>query len=170
MSTLTRPPGAQRLATFYALYATKPRAPIVAHVCDDIACRVAGAEGICDDLTRAVGPAGEAARDGRISWLRSPCLGLCDLAPAVLVTGAGETPSRSGLAPVDARLPTGHGGDAHDGQDRCRRAAARGRRTLASRRLHARYLAVYGPPTAMIFPPENAMSWMTAPAVESDRL
>ena len=58
------PAEAYGVATFYALYATKPRPPIVAHVCDDIACRIAGAEGICDDLRRAVGPEGEAARDG----------------------------------------------------------------------------------------------------------
>ena len=75
------PAEAYGVATFYALYATKPQPPVVAHVCDDIACRIAGAEGICDDLRRAVGPEGEAARDGTIGWKRSPCLGLCDLAP-----------------------------------------------------------------------------------------
>ena len=58
------PAEAYGVATFYALYATKPQPPVVAHVCDDIACRIAGAEGICDDLRRAVGPEGEAARDG----------------------------------------------------------------------------------------------------------
>ena len=73
------PAEAYGVATFYALYSVKPRPPVVAHVCDDIACRLAGAERICDDLTRAVGPAGEATRDGRTGWLRSPCLGPCDL-------------------------------------------------------------------------------------------
>ena len=96
------PAEAYGVATFYALYATKPRPPVVAHVCDDIACRLAGAERICEDLTRAVGPAGEAAKDGRIGWLRSPCLGLCDLAPAALFTAAGETPTTVSAAPVDA--------------------------------------------------------------------
>jgi NADH-quinone oxidoreductase subunit F len=100
---LTIPPAeAYGVASFYALYATKPRPPIVAHVCDDIACRIAGAEGICDALERAVGPEGEAARDGRIGWLRSPCLGLCDLAPATMVTAAGERPSTATVAPADA--------------------------------------------------------------------
>ena len=42
---LTIPPAeAYGVATFYALYATKPRPPVVAHVCDDIACRLAGVE------------------------------------------------------------------------------------------------------------------------------
>jgi NADH-quinone oxidoreductase subunit F len=95
------PAEAYGVATFYALYSTTPRPPVVAHVCDDIACRLAGAERICDDLERAVGPAGEAARDGQIGWLRSPCLGLCDLAPAAMVTTAGEEPRIASAAPVD---------------------------------------------------------------------
>jgi NADH-quinone oxidoreductase subunit F len=108
------PADAYGVATFYAMFATAPRPPTVGHVCDDIACRLAGAEQICEDLTRAVGPAGEAARDGRIGWLRSPCLGLCDLAPAAMVTAAGESPTTFGIAPVDAaaiiaRLEAGGG-------------------------------------------------------------
>src|SRR5262245_8657839 len=96
------PAEAYGVATFYVLFATTARAPVVAHVCDDIACRIAGAERICDDLGRGVGPAGEPARDGRTGWLRSPCLGLCDLAPAAMVTVAGETPRTFSLAPTDA--------------------------------------------------------------------
>src|SRR5215207_9890578 len=75
---LSVPPAeAYGVATFYALYATKPRPPAVAHVCDDIACRLAGAEELCADLGRTLGPAGEPAQDGRVTWLRSPCLGVC---------------------------------------------------------------------------------------------
>jgi NADH-quinone oxidoreductase subunit F len=96
------PADAYGVATFYALYATKPRPPVVAHVCDDIACRLAGAERICEDLGRSLGPEGEAARDGQVGWLRSPCLGLCDLAPAAMITRAGEPASIASAAPVDA--------------------------------------------------------------------
>jgi NADH-quinone oxidoreductase subunit F len=95
------PAEAYGVATFYALYATKPRPPVVAHVCDDIACRLAGAERICEDLARVVGPEGEAARDGRVGWLRSPCLGLCDQAPAAMLTRAGDPSSIASAAPVD---------------------------------------------------------------------
>ncbi|MBI2777702.1 MAG: NAD(P)H-dependent oxidoreductase subunit E [Chloroflexi bacterium] len=100
---LSVPPAeAYGVATFYALYATTPRAPSVAHLCDDIACRLAGAEDVAADLTRALGPAGAAARDGRAAWLRSPCLGLCERAPAALFTIAGEQPVRAAVAPIDA--------------------------------------------------------------------
>ena len=91
------------MATFYALFATRPRPPVVAHVCDDIACRLAGAEAICGgpDAGRR---AGRASRHGTAAstWLRSPCLGLCERAPAALFTFAGETPATFAHAPVDA--------------------------------------------------------------------
>jgi NADH-quinone oxidoreductase subunit F len=96
------PAEAYGVATFYALYATKPQPPVVAHVCDDIACRIAGAQRTCDDLRRTLGPEGEASVDGLVGWHRSPCLGLCDLAPAVLVTSAGEQTTRTAIAPADA--------------------------------------------------------------------
>ena len=100
---LSVPPAeAYGVATFYALLTTQPRASAAAHVCDDIACRLAGAEAICDDLTRALGPSGAPARDGTMTWLRSPCLGRCELAPAALLTVAGETPIRAEMAPIDA--------------------------------------------------------------------
>jgi len=96
------PAEAYGVATFYALFATQPRPPAVAHVCDDIACRLAGAEDTCADLERSLGPPGTAARDGRIGWLRSPCLGLCEQAPAAMFTIAGEAPARATVAPIDA--------------------------------------------------------------------
>jgi NADH-quinone oxidoreductase subunit F len=100
---LSVPPAeAYGVATFYALFATTSRPPAVAHVCDDIACRLAGAEDLCADTERALGPAGGAARDGRIGWQRSPCLGLCERAPAAMFTIAGETPVRETAAPIDA--------------------------------------------------------------------
>jgi NADH-quinone oxidoreductase subunit F len=96
------PAEAYGVATFYALFATTSRPPTVAHVCDDIACRLAGAEDLCADMERALGPAGGAARDGQIGWLRSPCLGVCERAPAAMFTIAGEAPMRETAAPIDA--------------------------------------------------------------------
>jgi NADH-quinone oxidoreductase subunit F len=100
---LTVPPAeAYGVATFYALFATKPRPPIVAHVCDDIACRLAGAGDLTADLERTIGPAGEPDAAGLTTWLRSPCLGLCERAPAAMFTIAGERPRTQVAAPVDA--------------------------------------------------------------------
>jgi len=100
---LTVPPAdAYGVATFYALFATKPRPPIVAHVCDDIACRLAGSDELAADLERSIGPAGTPSADGRTTWLASPCLGLCERAPAAMVTIAGEAANTIVAAPVDA--------------------------------------------------------------------
>ena len=89
------------VVTFYHLLATRPRPPVVAHVCDDIACRIKGGEALCEALEHALGPPG-AARDGAgTGWMRSPCLGQCERAPAALVTAAGEAPRAITLAPVE---------------------------------------------------------------------
>ena len=76
------------MASFYALFALAERPPVVAHVCYDIACKLAGADALCDALTRSVGPA--ASHHGSAAWHRSPCLGLCEQAPAAFVTVAGS--------------------------------------------------------------------------------
>src|ERR1700728_11309 len=72
------------VATFYALFSTTPRDPTVVHVCDDIACIGAGAEQLCAQLEAS-----------GVTWERSPCLGLCDRAPAALVIAAGEATARA---------------------------------------------------------------------------
>jgi NADH-quinone oxidoreductase subunit F len=100
---LTIPPAeAYGVATFYALFATTPRPPIVAHVCDDLACALAGAEQTCADLERTIGPAGVPDAAAERAWLRSPCLGLCERAPAAMVTVAGSEERRIVAGPVDA--------------------------------------------------------------------
>jgi NADH-quinone oxidoreductase subunit F len=88
------------VASFYGMFSLAPRAPVVVHVCDDIACMTAGAKELCAALEKQLGPAGSPDSSGRTTWLKSPCLGLCERAPAALVTRAGETPSESVLAPA----------------------------------------------------------------------
>jgi len=105
---LTVPPAeAYGVITFYALLSTDPRPARVVHVCDDIACRAAGAEAICAQLEKTAGPAYHAPHGNHhevqgSGWMRSPCLGLCDQAPAALMTAAGETPVERLFGGVDA--------------------------------------------------------------------
>jgi NADH-quinone oxidoreductase subunit F len=102
---LTVPPAeAYGVAAFYQMFATTPRPPIVAHVCEDIACRLAGSEDVCADLERLLGPAGEPAFDGAATWLRTPCLGRCERGPTALFTVAGLVPETIAVAPVDAGI------------------------------------------------------------------
>jgi NADH-quinone oxidoreductase subunit F len=101
---LTIPPAeAYGVASFYALFALEPRPPRVVHVCTDIACMCRGGVELVEGVERAAGPAGRSTEDGTALWLESPCLGMCEQAPAALVTIAGEGASDHaiGSASVD---------------------------------------------------------------------
>jgi NADH-quinone oxidoreductase subunit F len=104
------PAEAWGVATFYALLALAERPRAFAHVCDDIACLARGAELLCAELQAKHGPAAGAAHRAEphaprsatsAGWARSPCLGLCDQAPAALVTLAGETPVEQAFGAAD---------------------------------------------------------------------
>ncbi len=72
------------------------------HVCDDIGCRFYpgnDGEALCAELEATLGAAGTSA-DGQVTWHRSPCLGLCERAPAALVIAAGTAPREEALAPA----------------------------------------------------------------------
>ncbi len=83
------------VASFYGMFSLSPRPAVMAHVCDDIGCLVRGAEKLCAELEKKLGPEGA-------GWVRGPCLGLCERAPAALVTSAGETPREAVLAPAES--------------------------------------------------------------------
>jgi len=87
------------VADFYALLYTRPQPPAAVHVCDDIACRFRGGEALCAELEQVFGPPGTSA-DGRVTWHRSPCLGLCERAPAALAIVAGAPAREQALAPA----------------------------------------------------------------------
>jgi NADH-quinone oxidoreductase subunit F len=97
------PAEAYGVASFYALFRTAPSPATVVHVCDDVACRVNGAEQVCALMERRFGTEGTEARlnGAGLTWQRSPCLGLCDRAPAAMIQQAGADPARVVLAPVD---------------------------------------------------------------------
>jgi NADH-quinone oxidoreductase subunit F len=76
------------VVTFYAMFSTEPRAQRVVHVCDDIACGPFGGEEVLAHL-----------ESEGVAAVRSPCLGLCERAPAVLFQCAGE-PDHA-LAPAE---------------------------------------------------------------------
>lgn len=85
------------VATFYALVSTEERPSTVAHVCDDIVC----------------GPALRTALGDRPDVVATPCLGQCDLAPAVYIQRAGDDDVVITDATVE-RVTAGLQGDAVD--------------------------------------------------------
>lgn len=90
------------VASFYGMFALEARPPVVAHVCDDIACITQGAEKLCSELEQKLGAAGSPCAGGRATWLRSQCLGLCERAPAAAVIAAGKNHNEHILAPTSA--------------------------------------------------------------------
>jgi len=99
---LTVPPAeAYGVATFYAMFSVELRPPRVVHLCDDIACKVAGAEGLIDEVTQQIGSE---------QVLRSPCLGMCERAPAALLQGSGSGDMAFGPVSIERLDPLIHGG------------------------------------------------------------
>ncbi|MCL6595233.1 MAG: NAD(P)H-dependent oxidoreductase subunit E [Firmicutes bacterium] len=85
------------VASFYALLTQSSPAAATLHVCDDIACSLAGAAEVAAQAREAIGPEGEVGRGG-LRWRTSPCLGQCDRAPAAFLQRTGEEDQV--LAPV----------------------------------------------------------------------
>jgi NADH-quinone oxidoreductase subunit F len=104
------------VASFYGMFSLSRRPPVTVHVCDDIACLTRGASALCVDLERRLGPAGTPCADGQASWQRSACLGLCERAPAALITSAGKMPRERVLAPSTAESISSAVQDAANGR------------------------------------------------------
>ena len=114
------PADAYGVASFYALLALEERPADVLHVCTDLACRLAGAE----------------VPDGAHE---SPCLGLCERAPASLRTIAGKEPRELQLPETGPPLPQA----GVDGLRLLRRiAAGLDPESLDSYRAHGGYAAL----------------------------
>ena len=92
---LSVPPAeAYGVATFYAMFSVAPQPASVLHVCDDLACRIRGGDAMAERLA--------AESDGDHKVVRSPCLGLCEAAPAVLFQESGVGAVSHVIAPADA--------------------------------------------------------------------
>ncbi|MFF6994818.1 NADH-ubiquinone oxidoreductase-F iron-sulfur binding region domain-containing protein [Streptomyces sp. NPDC008313] len=122
---LTVPPAeAYGVATFYSMFSVTPRPATVLHVCTDLACAEAGTgaeagtPGLCAGVEARLGP------ESGVRVEPSPCLGLCERAPAALVVragapagvaagdgaGSGVVAVPGGFAPSAPSLPMTRGG------------------------------------------------------------
>ncbi|WP_109028539.1 NAD(P)H-dependent oxidoreductase subunit E [Streptomyces rubrogriseus] len=140
---LTVPPAeAYGVATFYAMFSVRPRPATVLHVCTDLACTAAGSGELCAAVEARLGP------ESGVKVERSPCLGLCERAPATLTIRAGH-PARPALEGEAVQAEGGGPGAAAAGDGNGK--GRRGRKAL-----HA--TAVCAPAT-----PDRAVTAATAP-------
>jgi NADH-quinone oxidoreductase subunit F len=81
------PAEAYGVASFYDRFALEEQPPFTVTVCDDIVCKCNGADDLCREL-------------GDTAVRRSPCLGLCDRAPAARMERSGRAHAEGRLAPA----------------------------------------------------------------------
>ena len=105
------------VASFYDLLRLQPTPPIALHVCDDIACRTKGAESLCAGLEKSLGKEGSPCLNGKAVWHRTPCLGLCDQAPAALLRSAGKPAKEWAIAQATTAIIRANLQDCAEGGD-----------------------------------------------------
>jgi len=144
---LSVPPAeAYGVATFYAMFSVRPQPATVVHVCDDLACRIRGGDAMAERLS--------AECDGDPKVVRSPCLGLCEAAPAVMFQEAGAGAVSHAVAPADPEqiLASIHGSGAlvpppalaprHGGERLLRRVGVVDPASLHDYRAHGGYASL----------------------------
>ncbi len=71
---------------FYTMFKTKPRAKFVIRVCKSGPCHVMGSTTVFDALSKKLGVGiGEATKDGLFYIEKCECLGVCSVAPAMMI-------------------------------------------------------------------------------------
>lgn len=74
------------VATFYSLYSVKPRGRHIIRVCENAPCHVVGAAEVIQALQELLGiKVGETTSDGNFTLELTSCLGVCGVAPAMMI-------------------------------------------------------------------------------------
>jgi len=74
------------VVSFYAFFSSSPKGKIVIRLCDDIVDRLAGLHHLLAICRTVLGiQPGETTTDGRFTLETTPCIGMCDQAPAALI-------------------------------------------------------------------------------------
>ncbi len=96
---------------FYTLFHDQPTGRRIIRVCTDPTCALADADAVLHEVCAQLDiEPGATTADGEYTIEHSPCLGLCDVAPAALVSARGE-PDRAMSQVSAAALLDGWAGD-----------------------------------------------------------
>ncbi len=91
MELIARTVGTHRVevegvVSFYAFLSERPKGKVVIRLCDDVIDEMAGSARVAQAFREELGiNFGETTPDGKISLEWTPCIGMCDQAPAALV-------------------------------------------------------------------------------------
>lgn len=76
----------ESVVSFYAFLSNKPKGKVVIRLCDDVIDELAGSDRVAEVLCKELGiQFGETTPDGKITLEKTPCIGMCDQAPAAIV-------------------------------------------------------------------------------------
>jgi [NiFe] hydrogenase diaphorase moiety large subunit len=132
MDLIARETGCHRVevesvVSFYAFLSARPMGRVVVRLCNDIIDQMMGADRVADAFADALGISfGQTTPDGKISLEYTPCIGMCDQAPAALLNDVPLTSLTSdtareivaklkqGAAPHQLVERLGDGNNAHD--------------------------------------------------------
>lgn len=74
------------VATFYSMYSLKPRGKNIIRICQSPPCHLMGSTDVSKELMKQLGIGfGETTPDGLFTLEMSSCLGVCGVAPAMMV-------------------------------------------------------------------------------------
>ncbi len=74
------------VATFYSMFSLKPRGKYIIRVCESPACHLMRSSNIIYELAKLLGIGiGETTSDGLFTLELSSCLGVCGIAPAMMI-------------------------------------------------------------------------------------
>jgi len=74
------------VATFYTMFSTKPRGKHIIRICENQTCHMAAAKDMINHLQNLLGVGiGETTADGLFTLELSSCLGMCSVAPSMMI-------------------------------------------------------------------------------------
>lgn len=74
------------VASFYSMFSLKPRGKYIIRVCESPPCHLMGSESILDELKKLLKvDIGETTEDKLFTLELSSCLGVCGVAPAIMI-------------------------------------------------------------------------------------
>jgi len=73
-------------ASFYSMFSFNPRGKYLVRICESPPCHILGAKTIFDAVEKKLGiKEGETTKDGLFTLEGSSCLGICGVAPAMMI-------------------------------------------------------------------------------------
>lgn len=74
------------VATFYTMFSVTQRGKHIIRVCRSLSCHLANGESILNKLKEVLGiDIGETTSDGEFTLEESSCLGMCSIAPSIMI-------------------------------------------------------------------------------------